>query len=145
MLRLYCHALTERSVDLQDLKQLVEKNIGWSKSDVATSDGAAIFLPSVVERFDLESDNFDFLKVMLTQQAGHIEFGPSSKLRRRNPNSTSRSFQARKQSGSSAQCWQFLLKLERAYNFSRKRNEPSAAESQSNERRGKSRLTTKGT
>jgi nitric oxide reductase activation protein len=75
MLRLYCHALTERSVDLQDLKQLVEKNIGWSKKDVATSDGAAIFLPSVVERFDLESDNFDFLKVMLTQQAGHIEFG----------------------------------------------------------------------
>ena len=44
MLRLYCHALTERSVDLQDLKQLVEKNIGWSKSDVATSDGAAIFI-----------------------------------------------------------------------------------------------------
>ena len=75
MLRLYCHALTERSVDLQDLKQLVEKNIGWSKNDVATSDGAAIFLPSVVERFDLESDNFDFLKVMLTQQSGHIEFG----------------------------------------------------------------------
>ncbi|MGH7853818.1 MAG: hypothetical protein ACREP3_10285, partial [Candidatus Binatia bacterium] len=75
MLRLYCHALTERSVDLQDLKQLVEKNIGWSKNDVATSDGAAIFLPSVVERFDLPSDNFDFLKVMLTQQAGHIEFG----------------------------------------------------------------------
>ena len=75
MLRLYCHALTERSVDLQDLKQLVEKNIGWSKNDVATSDGAAIFLPSVVERFDLQSDNFDFLKVMLTHQAGHIEFG----------------------------------------------------------------------
>lgn len=75
MLRLYCHALTERKVDLQDLKQLVEKNIGWSKNDVATSDGAAIFLPSVVERFDAQSDNFDFLKVMLTQQAGHIEFG----------------------------------------------------------------------
>jgi nitric oxide reductase NorD protein len=75
MLRLYCHALTERSVELQDLKQLVEKNIGWSKDDVATSDGAAIFLPSVVERFDLPSDNYDFLKVMLTQQAGHIEFG----------------------------------------------------------------------
>ncbi|MGH7855608.1 MAG: hypothetical protein ACREP3_19340, partial [Candidatus Binatia bacterium] len=75
MLRLYCHALTERSVDLQDLKQLVEKNIGWSKSDVATSDGAAIFLPSVIDRYDVQSDNFDFLKVMLTQQAGHIEYG----------------------------------------------------------------------
>ncbi len=75
MLRLYCHALTERSVDLQDLAALVDKNIGWSKNDVATSDGAAIFLPGVIERFDAPADNFDFLKVMLTQQAGHIEFG----------------------------------------------------------------------
>ena len=75
MLRLYCHALTERSVDLHDLRQLVEKNIGWSRNDVATSDGAAIFLPAVIERFDARSDNFDFLKVMLTQQAGHLEFG----------------------------------------------------------------------
>ena len=75
MLRLYCHALTERNVDLQDLKQLVEKNIGWSKSDVATSDGAAIFIPASIERFERQAENFDFLKVMLTQQAGHIEFG----------------------------------------------------------------------
>jgi nitric oxide reductase activation protein len=75
MLRVYCHALTERSVDLQDLKQLIDKNIGWSKHDVATSDGAAIFLPATIERFAAQSDNFDFLKVMLTQQAGHIEFG----------------------------------------------------------------------
>ena len=75
MLRLYCRALTERNVELQDLEELVEKNIGWSKSDVATSDGAAIFLPLVVERFNARSDNYDFLKVMLTQQAGHIEFG----------------------------------------------------------------------
>ena len=52
MLGFYCHALTERRVELQDLKQLVDKNIGWSKNDVATSDGAAIFLPAVVERFD---------------------------------------------------------------------------------------------
>jgi hypothetical protein len=75
MLRVYCHALTERSVELKDLKQLIEKNIGWSKNDVATSDGAAIFLPGIVERFDTPKKNFAFLKVMLTQQAGHIEFG----------------------------------------------------------------------
>jgi nitric oxide reductase NorD protein len=75
VLRLYCHALTARSVDLQDLKQLIDKNIGWSQNHVATSDGAAIFLPSVVERFAARADNFDFLKVMLTQQTGHFEFG----------------------------------------------------------------------
>ena len=45
MLGVYCHALTERRVELQDLQQLVDKNIGWSKNDIATSDGAAIFLP----------------------------------------------------------------------------------------------------
>ncbi len=75
MLGFYCHALTERRVELQDLQQLVDKNIGWSKSDVATSDGAAIFLPAVVERFDAQAENYDYLKVMLTQQAGHLEFG----------------------------------------------------------------------
>jgi nitric oxide reductase NorD protein len=75
MLRMYCHALSERRIDLQDLQQLIDKNIGWSRSDIATSDGSAIFLPSVVERFDASAENFEFLKVMLTQQAGHLEFG----------------------------------------------------------------------
>src|SRR6476620_52203 len=75
MLRMYCHALSERSIELHDLQQLVQKNIGWSRTDIATSDGTAIFLPAVVERFDESAENFEFLKVMLTQQAGHLEFG----------------------------------------------------------------------
>ena len=75
MLRLYCRALAERGVELHNLTQLIDKNIGWSRADVATSDGAAIFLPAVINRFDAEPDNYNFLKVMLTQQAGHIEFG----------------------------------------------------------------------
>ena len=75
MLRVYCHALTERRIELEDSTHLVEKNIGWPKSDVATSDGATIFLPAIVERFGAQTENFEFLKVMLTQQAGHIEFG----------------------------------------------------------------------
>ncbi len=74
-LKIYCRALTERNVELEDLKQLIDKNIGWSKNDTATSDGATIFLPGNVERFEAKADNYDFLKVMLTQQAGHIEFG----------------------------------------------------------------------
>ncbi|HEX2230400.1 MAG TPA: hypothetical protein VHM64_24990 [Candidatus Binatia bacterium] len=75
MLRLYCRALLKRGVELQDLTRLIDKNIGWSRADVATSDGASIFLPAVIDRFDAAPDNYDFLKVMLTQQAGHIEFG----------------------------------------------------------------------
>jgi hypothetical protein len=75
MLRLYCRALSERGVELQDVTQLIDKNIGWSRADVATSDGEAIFLPVVVDRYEGQGDNYEFLKVMLTQQAGHIEFG----------------------------------------------------------------------
>src|SRR5258707_456112 len=61
VLRLYCQALSERSIDLQDLKQLIDKNIGWSKNDVATSDGVAIFLPGTIEQFEARSENYDFL------------------------------------------------------------------------------------
>ncbi len=75
MLRLYCRALTERGVDLQDVKTLIDKNIGWLRDDVATSDGSAIFLPRTIDRFETFPENFSFLKVMLTQQAGHLEFG----------------------------------------------------------------------
>ncbi len=70
ILRMYCDALSERAVDLQDLKLLVEKNIGWSRADVATSDGSAIFLPAFVDRFDTEPENYAFLKVMLTTIMG---------------------------------------------------------------------------
>jgi nitric oxide reductase NorD protein len=75
ILQTYCYALSERGVALEDLTQLVEKNIGWSQAEIATSDGTTIFLPAVIERFGTELENFEFLKVMLTQQAGHIEFG----------------------------------------------------------------------
>jgi hypothetical protein len=75
VLRIYCRALSERGVELQDLATLVEKHIGWSRADVATSDGTVIFLPAIIDRFAEQTDNYEFLKVMLTQQAGHIEFG----------------------------------------------------------------------
>ena len=75
MLRLYCQALAGRSIELHDLSQLLEKEIGWSSNDVATTDGGAIFLPATVDRFAAAAENFAFLKVMLTQQTGHLEFG----------------------------------------------------------------------
>ena len=75
MLRMYCHALAGRSIELHDLTQLLEKEIGWSRNDVATTDGGAIFLPATIDRFDAAAENFAFLKVMLTQQTGHLEFG----------------------------------------------------------------------
>jgi hypothetical protein len=75
MLRLYCQALAGRSIELHDLSKLLEKEIGWSRTDVATTDGNVIFLPAMIDRFDEAAENFDFLKVMLTQQTGHLEFG----------------------------------------------------------------------
>lgn len=75
MLRLYCQALAGRSIELHDLGQLLEKEIGWSRTDVATTDGTVIFLPATIDRFDEAAENFAFLKVMLTQQTGHLEFG----------------------------------------------------------------------
>jgi nitric oxide reductase NorD protein len=75
MLRLYCQALAGRSIELHDLSQLLEKEIGWSRTDVATTDGSVIFLPAMIDRFDETAENFAFLKVMLTQQTGHLEFG----------------------------------------------------------------------
>ena len=75
MLRMYCQALAGRSIELHDLSQLLEKEIGWSQNDSATTDGGTIFLPATVDRFDTAAENFAFLKVMLSQQAGHLEFG----------------------------------------------------------------------
>ena len=72
---MYCQALAGRSIELNDLSQLLEKEIGWSRNDVATTDGGAIFLPATIDRFDAAAENFAFLKVMLTQQTGHLEFG----------------------------------------------------------------------
>lgn len=75
MLRLYCQALAGRTIELHDLSKLLEKEIGWSRADVATTDGSVIFLPAMIDRFDEAAQNFAFLKVMLTQQTGHLEFG----------------------------------------------------------------------
>jgi hypothetical protein len=62
MLRMYCRALSERDVDLLDLQPLVDKNIGWSRDDVATSDGAAIFFPAVIARFAAKRRTLSFSK-----------------------------------------------------------------------------------
>ena len=75
MLRLYCQALSGRSVELRDSQELLEKDIGWSHADAATSDGSTIFLPAAIDRFEKAAENFAFLKVMLTQQNGYLEFG----------------------------------------------------------------------
>jgi nitric oxide reductase NorD protein len=89
VLRLYCRALSGRDVSVEALERLVEKNIGWSRSHLPTTDGATIYLPSIIDKFATNAENSEFLRVILTCQLGHIEFGgfnfsfarPSTKFR----------------------------------------------------------------
>ncbi len=72
---MYIQALSERDVDVLDLRQLVGKDIGWTNAKLATSDGTAIYLPPFIEQFPTAARNFEYLKVILTQQAGHLDYG----------------------------------------------------------------------
>src|SRR5262245_36653570 len=75
VLRLYCCALSGRDVSVEALERLVEKNIGWSTNQLPTTDGATIYLPSIINKFATNAENSAFLRVILTCQLGHIEFG----------------------------------------------------------------------
>ncbi len=75
VLQLYCRALSGAPLDVLDTQELVGKNIGWVDEDAASTDGAKVFLPPVVERYANPRDNFDWFKVVATHQVAHVEFG----------------------------------------------------------------------
>jgi hypothetical protein len=75
VVRVYCRALSGEDIELTSTQQLVEKKIGWTDSDIATTEGTTIYLPPVVDRFPSKDDNFAWYKVVSTHQVGHIEFG----------------------------------------------------------------------
>ena len=75
ILRMYCHALSGKEIDIQASQNLIEKNIGWFEGDLPTTEGSVIYLPSVIKRSTVKQENFDFLKVISTHQISHIEFG----------------------------------------------------------------------
>jgi len=75
IIRNYGRALSGRGIEIQALKDLVAKNIGWIDSDLPTTDGTTIFLPDAVNLFTTEDENFAWYKVITTHQVGHIEFG----------------------------------------------------------------------
>jgi nitric oxide reductase activation protein len=75
ILHRYCCALAGLSVDILDTQALVQKNIGWVHEDLASTDGTTVFLPSMVDRYADEGDNFAWFKVIATHQVSHLEFG----------------------------------------------------------------------
>jgi nitric oxide reductase NorD protein len=75
ILRMYCQALTGRSIEVSAAQQLAEKGIGWFQGELPTTEGTTVYLPSVINRYTSKDENFSFYKVVSTHQVGHIEFG----------------------------------------------------------------------
>jgi nitric oxide reductase NorD protein len=75
VLRMYCKALTGANVTIQAASALAEKGVGWVNAERASTEGTAIFLPTVVEDTGDKAENFAVYKVYATHQTGHLEFG----------------------------------------------------------------------
>ena len=74
ILRLYAKALSGREIHLVPSGTSSVRGTGWR---TPTDDGKALLikLPAKIDRFPTEKENFDCYKVILTHQAGHLEFG----------------------------------------------------------------------
>jgi len=75
VLRMYTKALTGRNAQIFSTEGLKDKGIGWTSVEKPTTDGTGVYLPPVVQRYDTKGQNFGWYKVMVTHQAGHLEFG----------------------------------------------------------------------
>ena len=72
---MYCQALAGNSVDIRSSDSLTDWSMGAIQPQTPTTDGATIFLPLSMDRYDSEEKNFAWYKAAATHQAGHIEFG----------------------------------------------------------------------
>ncbi|MEK7215985.1 MAG: hypothetical protein AAB289_10360, partial [Chloroflexota bacterium] len=75
LLRLYCKALSGRDVLIMPTEDLTRKGMGWTAEGQPTTEGSAIYLPSLLQSYPTRQQNFDCLKVCATHQAAHLEFG----------------------------------------------------------------------
>ena len=74
-LLMYAQALAGGQVQLRSSKGLNGPDSDWILPGRPASDGTAIFVPTHVEIYGTEEENFAWYKVAVTHQAGHIEFG----------------------------------------------------------------------
>jgi len=86
ILKLYCCALSGQDLGVQSSNIMVDKEIGWFNSNLATTEGTTIYLPESIKKFSEKDKNFSWLKVIATHQVGHVEFG-TFKLRLDSPSS----------------------------------------------------------
>jgi len=74
VLRLYTKALSGREIHLVPSGASGTRGAGWlTPSDKGRA--VVLKLPSKIDRFHLAKENFAWYKVILTHQAGHVEFG----------------------------------------------------------------------
>lgn len=75
VLHRYCKALTGKDVEIVPEQEALERTISWTLVERLSPEGTIIYLPSTVKRYPTKEENFAWYKVMVTQQAGHLEFG----------------------------------------------------------------------
>ncbi|KPJ53057.1 MAG: hypothetical protein AMJ37_01935 [Dehalococcoidia bacterium DG_18] len=75
VLRMYSRALTGRNAQILSAQNLKEKGIGWTSVESPSTEGTGIFLPPLIDKYNTKGENFTWYKVMVTHQAGHLEFG----------------------------------------------------------------------
>ncbi len=75
VLHRYCKALTGKDVEIVTEDEALEPTISWTQAERLSPEGTIIYLPSHVKRYPTKEENFAWLKVIVTQQTGHLEFG----------------------------------------------------------------------
>ena len=78
--------MSGQELGVQSSNIMVDKEIGWFNSNLATTEGTTIYLPESIKKFSEKDKNFCWLKVIATHQVGHVEFG-TFKLRLDSPSS----------------------------------------------------------
>jgi von Willebrand factor type A domain len=74
ILRLYAKALSGRPIHLLSSAEHGPRGVGWQRPS-EKGQAVIIKLPAKIDRFPTEKENFAWYKVILTHQAGHLEFG----------------------------------------------------------------------
>ena len=74
-MKLFCTALCDVDVAISETSKNVEKNIGWTDTDLPTTDGKTIYLPSVIKQYSTKEENFSYYKIISARQAAYSEYG----------------------------------------------------------------------
>ena len=75
LLLMYGQALAGSKVEIIPSEGLITWSLGEIYPSASIFDEHTFFLPTLMDRYDSEGENFAWYKVAATHQAGHIEFG----------------------------------------------------------------------